>query len=296
MSIAWATIVVLVLLLPGFAFLWGFYSPNSITRESLQASALGQLASAVAISFFTHAIFYVALNWLPLCKLSLPFAPPCVDLDLLAAVLRAEVMLPGTASLPFNSRITDHAGAILLYFVVTTVLPGLLGRFAGGQLVKGRLPFLARHHYLFMLEGGLQAASRDSSITGTTLVRAHVMSSIAHDGVRLIYDGVLSDFYARADGTLRYLVLRGARCGAFQIDRFKPRRVGETVELDESVENTPTAILVLHAEQIENVFFEHLPPVQVNVSDQQKLEAGIREVETEADQRAQDRFGMGVSG
>lgn len=293
MSIAWATIVVVVLLLPGFAFLWGFYSPNAVNRESVQASPLGQLAVVVAISFFTHAVIYVFLNWLPVCSSKFTFAPPCVDLDLLAAVLRAEVVWPGSVTIPWGSRIDTYAGQILLYFVVSILLCGSLGRYAGVQLVRGRLSFLARHHYLFMLEGGLKAAATEVPAVGAALVRAHVLSSTAHDGLRLIYDGVLSDFFAKSDGTVRYLVLRGANCGVFQVDPFKPRRVGTTVALDTAVEDDPagrfmsagqsvsTAILVLHAEQIENVYFEHLSVVEVNPDDQQKLDAGIEEVEKE---------------
>lgn len=55
MSIAWATVVLVVLLTPGFAFVWGFYAPHQVTRESVPASPLGQLAGAVVLSFLPTA-------------------------------------------------------------------------------------------------------------------------------------------------------------------------------------------------------------------------------------------------
>ena len=62
MSIAWATVVIVVLLLPGFAFFWGLYSPNQVTREVSPASPLAQLAGVVIISFLFHACAYFVIN------------------------------------------------------------------------------------------------------------------------------------------------------------------------------------------------------------------------------------------
>ena len=51
MSIAWATVVLVVLLLPGFVFFWGFYAPNQVTRETVPGSPLDQLAGVVIFEF-----------------------------------------------------------------------------------------------------------------------------------------------------------------------------------------------------------------------------------------------------
>src|SRR5688500_2572058 len=103
MSIAWATVVIVVLLLPGFAFFWGFYAPNQVTREVSPASPLAQLAGVVVISFFAHAFAYLIINR-GLCGAGPDsfLTPPCIDFDELSALIRIDAFtLPGTSPQTF---------------------------------------------------------------------------------------------------------------------------------------------------------------------------------------------------
>lgn len=160
MSIAWATVVIVVLLLPGFAFFWGLYSPNQVTREVSPASPLAQLAGVVIISFLIHACAYFVINT-RLClgtgsgALPTLAGMPCVDFDEFAALLRIEAfVLPGTPPRPFRTMLDHYAGWILVYFGATGAITGLLGFSAGKLIENGYLSGFTRHRYLFMLERG----------------------------------------------------------------------------------------------------------------------------------------------
>lgn len=61
MSIAWGSLVLLVVLLPGVLFFVGIYWPEQFTRESEPRSPLGQLAGALLVAFVVHGLAYTTL-------------------------------------------------------------------------------------------------------------------------------------------------------------------------------------------------------------------------------------------
>lgn len=283
MSIAWATVVLVVLLLPGFVFFWGFYAPNQVTREAVPVSPLGQLAGVVVFAFFVHAAAYRLINGQDDCRRSgagrEPFVP-CVDFDQLAALLRIDGAAPAGRQPPSLRAMLDaHAGWILGYFAATAGLSFLIG-FAGGKLVEsGRIP-LSRHRYLSMLEEGRRGDAGPAA-SQARLVRAHVLSRTSNDGLVLIYDGVLRDFYAKADGTISYIVLRGARCGTIRISAEPPRRSGQTIPLDDEGRSLSggASLLVLTSEDIANVYFEPLSTVTRSVAEERSLDEALERLE-----------------
>ena len=62
MSIAWGSLVLLVVLLPGVLFFVGIYWPEQFTRETEVRSPLGQLAGALLVAFLVHGIAYGVLS------------------------------------------------------------------------------------------------------------------------------------------------------------------------------------------------------------------------------------------
>lgn len=296
MSIAWATGVLVVLLLPGFFFFWGFYAPHQVTRESVPSSPLGQLAGAVVVSFFVHALAYSVINSALVCRSAGGWlaAVPCIDFDQLAAVLRVDgATLPGRPQRSLNGMFDAYAPWILVYFAMVAGAAFALG-LGGGKLVSdGRLP-LMRHRYLFMLEEGRkrEGAARRSKQTEARLVRAHVLSKTVHEDLVLIYDGILQDFYAKADGTISYIVLRGARSGTVKITSNQPRRAGDTTALESgSAGDATTALLVLTSDDIANVYFEHLSTVLKSPEEEEQLARALQRYEAEQAEVAQDQAG-----
>lgn len=295
MSIAWATGVLVVLLLPGFFFFWGFYAPHQVTRESVPASPLGQLAGAVVVSFFVHALAYSVINSAVVCGAPRGWlaAVPCIDFDQLAAVLRIDgATLPGRPQRALNGMFDAFAPWILAYFAIVAGAAFALGLAGGWGVSSGWLP-LMRHRYLFMLEEGRKregAARRGSKQTEARLVRAHVLSKTAHDDLVLIYDGILQDFYAKADGTISYIVLRGARSGTVKITSDQPRRAGDTTALEGgSAGDATTALLVLTSDDIANVYFEHLSTVIGSPEEEAQLARALQRYEAEQAEVAQDK-------
>jgi hypothetical protein len=281
MSIAWATVVLVVLLTPGFSFVWGFYAPHQVTRESVPASPLGQLAGAVVLSFFAHGLAHLVINSGAVCRAQqgvLGWQPPCIDFDQFAALLRIDGVQPAGRALPSLAAMVDaSAGWIVLYFGALAALCFGLG-FGTGKLVEAGLLPITRHRYLSMLEQGRR--QRNSA----RLVRAHVLSRTAHDDVVLLYDGIVQDFFSRADGTITYLALRGARSGALEINKQAPRRTGQTTALDPlGGADASTALLVLTSEDIANIYFEPLSAVTVAAGEEQALDEKLQRLERGAD-------------
>ncbi|PTR16166.1 MULTISPECIES: hypothetical protein [unclassified Nitrosospira] len=280
MSIAWATVVIVVLLLPGFAFFWGLYSPNQVTREVSPASPLAQLAGVVIISFLIHACAYFVIN----TRLCLGTGPgalptlagmPCVDFDEFAALLRIEAFtLPGTPPRTFRSMLDHYAGWILVYFGVTGAITGLLGFGAGKLIENGYLSGFTRHRYLFMLERGRKKK-------GAELVRAHVLSRTQNLNNVIFYDGILQDFFAKADGTISYIVLHDARTSTIEITGSGTQHSSTSIPLDIGGENLGIKpLLVITSDNIANVYFEPLNAVRIESgADTEILDRAIDELE-----------------
>lgn len=280
MSIAWSTVVLVVLLIPGFALLWGFYAPNQVTRESVPASPLGQLAAVVIASFACHGLFYAVINGVT-CSSGWT---PCVRFEELAALLRADLTPSQTNPQPVArvGPMLDSFGVwILVYFMVASAVTGCIGYLSAKLVERGALP-ITRHRYLFMLEEGRRQrdSAAESHRTGAVskLVRAHILSKTLHDDNVLIYDGILQDFFAKSDGTISYVVLRGAQSGCLQI-ASGTQQVGTRIPLDRTNANSNSALFVITSEDIANVYFEPLVEVTQTPDEAKVLEERLRKLE-----------------
>lgn len=275
MSIAWATVVIVVLLLPGFAFFWGLYAPNQVTREVSPASPLAQLAGVVVISFFAHAFAYFLINT-QLCRGITPNLP-CVDFDELSALLRIDAFtLPGAAPRTFRDMLDRSVAWILLYFLTTGSLIGVMGFGAGKLIENGYLRGFTRHWYLFMLEKGRKNE-------GSELVRAHVLSRTQNLNTVIFYDGIVQDFYAKADGTISYVVLHDANTSAMEITASGPTHSKSSIPLDIGGGVGMKPFLVITSDDIANIYFEPLNTV-VEGTDAEILDKAIDELEQSNDE------------
>ena len=59
MSLAWSSLVILLLLLPGVLFFVGLYIPEQFTRETTERSPIGYVAGVMGISFVVHGILFL---------------------------------------------------------------------------------------------------------------------------------------------------------------------------------------------------------------------------------------------
>lgn len=205
MSIAWASILLLMLLLPGFLFFVGLYFPEEFTREIGQRSPLGQMAGVLVISFAVHGALYCIAA-------GLPGWIPRVDLLGLLSLIDLEHTSESARTILVSS-IEERRWWIASYFAVTTASGTLLGWATGTLVVQGRFRFLAQHTWIYDL-----AINRSNSLTC-----AYVMTDVKEGERILIYRGFLKAFGLGQDGRFSYLVLRDAVRFYMHMDPALPR-------------------------------------------------------------------------
>ncbi len=254
MSIAWATVVVVVLLLPGFAFLAGLYFPEQVTREVTPISPLGQLAVVVGVAFVLHLLFYFAING-SLCRsMHFGIAFPCVAFEQFVPMLRID----GPPSIPLNpaetrAMLDANVGYILLYFVTISVAAFVPGLVVGILIERGPLQHFARHRWMYALNEGRRHAR---GARNAKRIKANVLSRTAHAGKVLMYTGAVEDFFANPDGTISHLILSEPKKGLVSVwAAGRPDEVVLTAALPASTRGRRN-FLFLTSEDIANVFFE----------------------------------------
>src|SRR5215207_5233983 len=84
-SLAWSTVAILILLLPGFFFSLGLYAPERFARDIAPRNPLATLAAAVLVAFVSHAILswasgalYRTVDWAAVLE-AIQLPPPGTD-------------------------------------------------------------------------------------------------------------------------------------------------------------------------------------------------------------------------
>lgn len=253
MSFAWATVALLVFLLPGFLFLTGLFLPEQFTRETGPRSPLGQLASIVLISVLVHGILYYTVN----SGCQIPSAdwwvPRCPDLEIVLAFFQLE----GASAIPLGRLATSLSSNWLHVFgyVILSSVAGLgMGYLVGLCIVEDRLGFrmLAQHPWIFRVQ-----VRREE--LGT--VEAHILTRIAGEGERLLYSGRMEAFGLAPDGSFSYVVLANPRRSILKIENLEslvhePKRAIGSPEGAREVSSDQERLLFVRGTEIENVFFK----------------------------------------
>lgn len=187
MSIAWGSLVLLVVLLPGVLFFVGIYWPEQFTRETEPRSPLGQLAGALLIAFFVHGAAYAVLS--SFCGGFFP----CISISSLLQTInvdpkdRNEIRAVGEMMRQFRWW-------ILSYVLGTAGLGIILGALYGYVVAKGKFRGFSRHSWIYSL-----------SVDGLTY--AYVLTNVSFEDRVLMYKGFLRAFGLQQDGRFSYIVL-----------------------------------------------------------------------------------------
>lgn len=284
MSLAWGSIVILILLLPGFLFFVGIYFPEQFTRETAPRSALGQLAGTLVVSLAVHGLLYSLVTvtcgtWLP-----------CVDLGLLFRAVTLDGRQDQSLALLASQLRASHPW-VLVYLGAAAATGTAAGWAAGALAVRGRLTFLAQHSWIYDLTTDLRKE----------VTVAYVMTRIRQEERVLLYRGFLKAFGLRGDGRFSYVVLTRAvryymhlekeqprtspknkwlEIGASPVESagpgFAPRKLG-TVVLSTRRDRS---YLVVEGEDIANVIFDRFRfEYRFDEADLQRL---VTEVQSEA--------------
>jgi hypothetical protein len=276
MSLAWGSLALLVVLLPGVLFFAGLRIPERFTREAAERSALGQLAGVLLISLVVHGSLYVAVAPVA-CRYHLP----CVDIGQFLTALTIEKAEPSSIQ-SLAESISRYRGAIFGYLLVVA----FAGLGAGLLLGKGiirfrRLAALGQHTWVNRLTVGDQ------------YTLAWVLTNIRQDHLILIYRGFVQAAHLRKDGTFAYIVLTGVRKyylnlsdsgavtqpGPNEIVGVKTRAL-EQKEITDSRKRFVHSSLVIEGEDIANVMFDryelNIDPDKISAADFERAVSSVR--------------------
>lgn len=274
MSLAWGTISVLVLLLPGFVFFAAVYLPGRFSREAAPLSPIAQAATAVLVSMFVHGVLLLLLRqrgcsgWVR-----------CPDLGAVLALLQVAPSRP--EALPgLGRQVMDSLPQVLAYFFAASAAGGAIGLFWGWLFVRTRLRALAQHGWVAALARGKHA---------WTFV--HVVSGVSVGDFVLMYRGRLEDFGLLANGKFSYIVLREASRSYMQF-RHAPR-TASAADHDlgtggfgaEGEHRLLDSYLVIEGEDIQNAVFERYEVV-LSSRGEARLKAALLRLETSRESSA----------
>lgn len=190
MSIAWATILIVLLLLPGIAFLGGLSLFTRQSREIVRSDVIGDIAMAVGLA--------VAIHLLSLGIVALIAALAGTDFSVsLRAFASDAVMAEG----PALERTLTSLPVYLLYTLVISLLAGAVGTWVG------RHRFVATHKWAYDLD--IYRREQQNVI-------AYIVTNIKEGSRVLMYKGVLLDFYQEQNGTFAYVIL--GTCSRYFLD------------------------------------------------------------------------------
>jgi hypothetical protein len=266
MSLAWGTISVLVLLLPGFVFFATVYVPGRFTREASPLNPIGQAATAVLVSLFVHGGLLLMLptescsGWVK-----------CLDLGAVLALMQVAPSKP--EALPeLATKIIASLPQVLAYFLAACAMGGTIGLIWGWLFVRTQLRGLAQHGWV----SGL--VKRKHAWTFT-----HVLSGVSVGDFVLMYRGRLEDFGLLANGRFSYIVLTEASRSYLS---FKHRPISASVE-DHGLgaggfgvdgdDRLLESYLVIEGEDIQNAVFERYEVV-LSRRGEAKLDAALEAI------------------
>ena len=296
MTLAWSTLVVLLVLLPGFFFFFGLGLPDRFTRIAVDRSPLSHVAGALFASALVHlslVLVWRTAGW------------PSPDLELLLRVMIGGEALkapggvgigaavPGPAS-PAAVRDTVHELALLLrsnsisilgYLLASCSLGAVYGAILGTAIVN-QWPFfwrISQHRWLFKLrlhDGGARQT------VASVMTSRHVSGVEKLPGANMILQGAINSFGVGVEGQIKYLVLQEP-VQRFYL-RYRPEapvttalesvRIGSTgSHRNHGYELDGPRLLYLPGEHIENVVFEQSERIDTAKSaDWQVLDEAVK--------------------
>jgi hypothetical protein len=272
LSLVWTTVVLLILLLPGFLFFVGLYSKDRMSRDVAPGSVLTQLSGVALIAFFTHGMLYLLLLWA--CHFFIWL--PCISISGLAATMQL-TDLDGDTLSSLDLMFQYAAAWILAYVLGTCALGFSMGLLVAYFVVNGHLRNVARHGWIY----DLLAAD-----TNGGLIHAFVLTHIREANRVLTYRGYLRDFYFSPDGRIAYLVLKTCRRYYLVLDEQSPRTsdpkdwktIGATHGPDSPMQRH-WSYFMIEGEDIANVVFDAYRRLNYSTSGRETLQQALTEVQ-----------------
>lgn len=254
MSVAWTTIIIIALLLPGIFFFIGLAFYERLSREVVRSGVVSEVALAITIAMILHLASLTCL-WLLGFDLS-AFLAPIVNYDRLLP----SVLLP---------RIVERLGPTVVYVLATAAIGFGIGWLVAKCIVAGPLRFLATHKWIYDIV--------DSDRKGR-VVTAYVMTKTAENSRTLMYRGRVHEFFLSPDGRLSYITLKN--CTKFFMTFNDTPQTTDQLELFDGQDHAATwDYLFIEGDNIANVLFDPgSSAIRATEAGREKLIAAIEEL------------------
>jgi hypothetical protein len=252
MEIAWTTVLIIALLLPGVLFLVGYSNRERYSREVVKSSAIGEVAGAFLIAVLIHLAAWGLLS--------------LFGFDLASNIKQ----VADYDSLPrwlLIDHITRRVPYVVAYIVLTAIAGLLVGWGVGWLIVQGFLPFLATHKWINVVIRSMNEG----------LVTAYVMTTIVENNRILMYKGVLAEFYLSPDGKFTYIVLKTCSRYYMKLEDAAPITSTQLQLFDERKERPEGSweYLLIDGMNIANILFDPSPQIVESPAGEQALEAAL---------------------
>jgi hypothetical protein len=238
MSIAWTTVVILLVLLPGIFFFIGMAFYERLSREVIRGSAVSEIALAIAVALALHLL---ALSVLTAFGFEFAnFIEPLIGYDRLASSVLVQ-------------RVVERVLPAMGYFTVVAAAGFGVGWIMATFILRGPLRFLATHKWIY----DIVDADRKKRV-----LTACVMTNTVENNNALMYKGRLHEFYLLGDGKISYLVIKNCSRYFMHFKDSDPE-TGVQYELfgHNSHQNQIFDYLVIEGSQIANVLFDATPEI-----------------------------------
>lgn len=262
MSLAWTTILVLFLLLPGIAFFGGLYSPDRYSRDFGRRNPFGELALAIFVATTIHLTAFILLQFL----------------NSIFASIELDNFLARVASLKWKTghdvvsviRVVPY---FVSYLLVVTIISFLIGLAVGQKVISGPLRFLAKHRWIYEL----------IDVKGKKGIYpiVYVMTHVQYEDKILMYRGRLHEFFVNNDGRVSYLVLKDCHRFYMHLADTAPQTSaaqyllpieGVNGDDDEVMSSGEWPYLLIEGEDIANVVFDRTSNFEITKSGQLRLD------------------------
>lgn len=191
MSVAWTTVVVLALLLPGISFFGGLYSSDRFPRDFGRNSPFSDIGLAIFAAAAIHFLFILGLivtSW---------------TFEAFSLSANIKHVAETFSTTPTNYyEATRQLSMAALYLIATPAIAFVAGRILTVRIFSGFLGNVARHQWIRDLVQ-TQKTSQDYN-------KAYVVTTLGHDGTHVMYEGYLKEFFFTREGKVAYLVLQEA--------------------------------------------------------------------------------------
>src|ERR1700730_3231680 len=253
MSVAWTTVTIIALLLPGILFFNGVATYDRLSREIIRSNVIGEVALGIIVALIIHTLSIVILS-------SFGFR--------LTGYLEP---LADYASMP-QSELLTRVGQRLLptvcYLLGTAFFGFVAGTLVAIGIVSGPFRRFAMHKWVYDII--------DYDRKGR-IVTAYIMTTMTEGNKVIMYKGRVQEFFLSPDGKLSYVVLKNCAKYCMKIEEGL-----ETTKQQEILGGRPTFIgqavwdyFVIDGSKIANVLFDSSPEIRETSEGEEALRRAL---------------------